>query len=374
MRLTSLSLEHFRSFQRLSLEFGDGLQILLGRNGAGKTNIIEAIAILSTGRSCLGMQTEHLARWGSNHFRVHGVVRGNDEEEKGLDVFGELEPRRRRVCFINDVRTPFARFTGTLPLLLFLPRDLDLFTGSPSRRRGFLDDLLVQMSPAFAAHKEEYERSVTQRNALLRRIAEGSLSESQLDVWDANIAASGAPIRHARMTFLRELGTALAEEVAALGEKRGDVALTYQKKGEKTELAALEEELREHLQHYRPRDLLVKSTTVGPHRDDWSLLTDGREIGLFGSRGQQRAFLLALLFRQAALLEKARGEVPVILLDDVFSELDDPHQEALLARLNRNQVFLSATHLPSRGGRGDVFTVENGTAAAEHRRAVHREG
>ncbi len=371
MRITSLSLEQFRSFGKLTLHFGDGVQIFLGPNGAGKTNIIESIAMLSTGRSCLGMELEHLAKWGTKHFRVHGEVTGNDQEAKALDVFGELEPRRRRVCFVNDVRMPFARFAGMLPLLLFLPQDLDLFTGAPSRRRSFLDDILVQTSPAFAAHKEEYERSHKQRNSLLKQIAAGVLSESQLDVWDQKLAVSGAPIRHMRMQFLQELSAGIMDGVKALGELPDSVTLTYDRKGEAVTLPELQAELLAQLQHYRSRDLILRSTTVGPHRDDWSLLADGRNIATFGSRGQQRSFLLALLFMQTAYLEKIRNELPVILLDDVFSELDAAHQEALLARLDRNQVFISALDLPPRRGNGQVFRVEGGRVLPEPARAVH---
>lgn len=361
MRLQSLSLQHFRSYRSLEWELpGGDLSILLGPNAAGKTNLLEAIALASSGRSFLGAEEDDLMTWGAEHYRVRAAVRSDAGEPKTIEVVSQRAPRRARAGFLNDVRVPIGRLTGELPAVTFLPQDLTLFTGSPARRRDLLNDLLAQISPEVARSLQTYQKVLKQRNALLRKIADGAGRPGDLAVWDEALAAEGAVITLAHLELLKVLQCTLEEEMATLGESWERVSLNYDRRG----LALTREELVAEFLHdllrFRERDLLLQATTIGPHRHDWHIAVDGRNLSTFASRGQQRTAVLALLFLQVSYVEVRRGEKPVILLDDVFSELDQAHQECLLQNLSGHQVFLTATHPVPGMERAEVWEVGAG--------------
>lgn len=365
MRVSSLSLEQFRSYSSLQLQFGDGgLEIFIGPNGSGKTNILESLCTLSRAKSCLGADTEDMIRWESDFYRVRADICHDAGETGAVEIVSQVRPRKQKACFVNDVRVPAIRFIGTLPSIVFLPSDLDLFTGSPARRREFLDGLLSQLSPEFIRVRIEYERVLKQRNALLRLIADDKGKEQDLTPWDSQIAMLGARIQQERIGLTDAMNGMIPPTLIFLGEQWSDIALRYDAR-KVTAQPTREESLLQLLKHYRHRDIILRSTTVGPHRDDWHLAADGRNIALFASRGQQRASLLALLFVSLTLFEQRRGEKPVILLDDVFSELDDNHQRHLLSAVQGSQVFLTSTHLPSKiPDYANVWNVNDGKVSS----------
>lgn len=340
MRITSLNLEHFRSYDKLSLEFPGGSHLFLGPNGSGKTNIVEAVSLLSQARSCLKAQAEEMVRWDDTFLRVTSSVLSDAGDEKTLEYVFQTSPRRQSAFFVQDAKTPLLEFIGFLPTITFLPQALTLFTGPPADRRSFLDSLTTQLRPAFAAERVEYERILKQRNALLKQIASGEAKESALELWDEQLSGIGSRIIGERKSLLQEINTQLPDHIRSLGEKWKTVSIDYQATTKGDDAAAM----RASLEQYRSRDIILQSTTVGPHRDDWVCMADGRDISTFASRGQQRAALIGLLFVSARLFNAARGEKPVILLDDVLSELDDAHQSALLTHLQDHQVFITATH------------------------------
>ncbi|MDO8468142.1 MAG: DNA replication and repair protein RecF [Candidatus Peribacter sp.] len=345
MRLESLTLQQFRSYPSFELAFGAGdLHVLHGQNAAGKTNLLEAISILSSGHSFLGAEEDDLMTWGTDHYRIRAAVRSDTGEGRTIEVVSQRLPRRARVGFVNDVRLPIGRLMGVLPVVAFLPQDLSLFLGSPSRRRDLLNDLLVQVSPEFFASFASYQKLLRQRNALLRRIREGTGRAQDLAVWEEGLAREGAVITLAHVELLKVLQLSLEEELRSLGESWQEVRLTYDRHGSATTREGIEAELAHDLLHFRERDQLIGSTTIGPHRHDWRIDADGRSLASFASRGQQRTAVLALLFLQVSYMEVRRGEKPLILLDDVFSELDQTHQERLVTSLKGHQVFLTTTH------------------------------
>ncbi len=347
MRLESLMLEQFRSYLSLNVSFAGGdLHVLQGPNAAGKTNVLEAISILSSGRSFLTASEEDLMTWGRDHYRLRASVRSDAREGQTIEIVSQREPKRARAGFLNDVRVPIGRLAGSLPTVAFLPQDLELFTGSPARRRDLLNDLLVQVSPAFALSLATYAKLLKQRNTLLRRMREGTGRSQDLAVWEEGLAREGAVITLAHLELLKVLQCTLEEELKALGESWQKVQLTYDRHGRATTREGIAEELAHDLLHFRERDQLIGSTTIGPHRSDWRIDADGRPLATFASRGQQRTAVLALLFLQVSYMEVRRGEKPVILLDDVFSELDSVHQERLMTSLKGHQVFLTTTHVP----------------------------
>ncbi|MDD4287388.1 MAG: DNA replication and repair protein RecF [Candidatus Peribacteraceae bacterium] len=373
MRLQSLTLQQFRSYPSLEIAFGErDLHVLQGPNAAGKTNLLEAVAILSSGRSFLGAEEDDLMTWGTDHYRIRAEVRSDVGEGRTIEVVSQRLPRRARAGFVNDVRLPIGRLTGVLPAISFLPQDLSLFLGSPSRRRDLLNDLLVQVSPAFAASLATYQKLLKQRNALLRRIREGTGRTQDLVVWEEGLAREGAVITFSHLELLKVLQLSLEEELRALGESWQEVRLAYDRHpsarsgsslsldGRATTREGIEAELKHDLLHFRERDLLIGSTTIGPHRSDWRIDADGRSLASFASRGQQRTAVLALLFLQVSYMEVRRGEKPLILLDDVFSELDSVHQERLMASFKGHQVLLTTTHVPPSLAGAKLWVVGEG--------------
>lgn len=347
MRITSLSLERFRSYQKKDMAFGDDLvHVLLGPNGEGKTNVLEALSLLSLTKSCLPVEEADIIAWGEDYYRLKAQVVADSGEEKSLELFSQIAPRKQKACFINDVKVPISQMVGTLPTVIFLPQDLELFTGSPGSRRRFLDQILCQVSPEYMQTLMQYQKILKQRNALLRKIADGIARRTDLAVWDEKVAETGTVVMLRRLELCEVLQCSLPEELKSLGEDWDDAQIVYERKGEMREFHAAKEELLDLLSHFQERDIVLKSTTIGPHRDDWKIVVDGRDIATFASRGQQRTAILALLFLQVSYLELQRLEKPVVLLDDVFSELDDHHQQSLLRSLEEYQVIITTTHIP----------------------------
>jgi DNA replication and repair protein RecF len=363
MRLSRLLLEQFRSYDVLDVGFPlqeSDVHVFVGANAAGKTNVLEAIGLLSLTKSCQGNEDEELIRWGSQHYRVTGEILSGSNESSRLEVACQLAPRRKKACFRNDVPVAVGEMVGTLPVVFFLPQDLGLFSGPPQRRRQFLDQLLCQVSPQYIAALSQYTKVLKQRNSLLKDIAQRRSAEDSVEIWDGQLAIAGAEVTLKRLELMEVLQCTIAEEIGALGESWKDVQLVYERKGEARTPTELTAELVQLLTKYRERDILLQATTVGPHRDDWQFLADGRSLPSFASRGQQRAAVLALVLLQVSYLELRRGEHPVLLLDDVFSELDSPHQEALLQSVTEHQVFITTTQVPPRLHGAQVWDVEQG--------------
>ncbi|MEK7591721.1 MAG: DNA replication/repair protein RecF [Patescibacteria group bacterium] len=361
MRLRSLSLTQFRSYTECNLPWDNVLHLLLGSNGSGKTNILEAISILSLGRSCLGSEEEDLPRWGTEFYRLRAETVSDAGEKETLEIVSQLLPRKAKAAFVNDVKVPVSSIVGHLPTVTFLPSDLNLFGGPPSERRRFLDQILCQVSPEYSEAHSAYQKTVKQRNALLRRIAEDEASAGELETWDTAVSEKGSLLTIRRLELIETFGLALREELAALGENGSDVRFVYDRKGGETLQERLAEELLSMLRRHRERDILLQATSIGPHRDDWHIAVEGRDLRSFASRGQQRTAVLALLFLEVSYLEIRRGEKPVVLLDDVFSELDDEHQDGVLASLKDHQVIITATHQPEKLHGAEVRVVDKGT-------------
>ena len=331
--------------------------MLVGPNGSGKTNLLEAISVLSLTRSCRGRDDADMVLWGASHYRIRGKIQSDAGEERQIEVVCETAPRKRKAYFINDVRSSLTDIVGTLPTVTFLPEDLDLFTGSPSERRRSLDQLLSQVSPGYLMLLSQYQKILQQRNALLKRIAAGIEQTTALMLWDEQLSEYGSAITLARLELIEMLNLSFGEEMADLGERWDGVALRYERKTAAREQGSIKLQMVDLLREHRLRDVALQATTVGPHREDWQVYRDGKALPTFASRGQERIAVLALLLLQVSYLELKRGEQPVILLDDAFSELDDAHRSALLSSLGSSQVIMTSTHRPpSFPGRGSSST------------------
>ncbi len=363
MRIATFALTQFRSHADRVFDFsGHDLHLLIGPNGSGKTNVLEAIVVLSRAASCLGNEEEDLRAWGTQFYRVRAELLSDMCDPQSLEIVAQWEPKKQKACFINDVRVPVATFVGALPTVLFLPQDLQLFTGAPALRRRFLDCVLTQVSPEYYRALASYQKVLKQRGSLLKNIAEGTARAGELAVWDAALAEHGSVLTVFRLELMETFGLTLREEMESLGERTKSAEFQYERSSQERDRGAIAKELQELLIHYRERDILLRATTVGPHRDDWHIVLDSRALRTFASRGQQRTAVLALLFLQVSYLGLRRGEKPVILLDDVFSELDDRHQQGVLTSFTEHQVIITATHMPNDISHANVWDIERAAA------------
>src|SRR3954471_12405252 len=366
MLVTSLSLRDFRNYGRADVELGPGLNVVCGPNGAGKTNLLEALYFALTARSCRTSNEREVVRSGEKVARVTAQVSGGDARHTLEVGFAPGEEKRVRVD-----GAPLDRGAAAPPRPLacvFLPERLELVKGAPASRRGHLDQVVAALWPARAATRAAYSRALAQRNALIDRVRAGSSRASQLDAWDAELARHGAELIADRSRAVSSIAPAFAERARDLGLP-DPVDLRYMPRSKSLDADGLRRELNER----RSGDIERGFTTHGPHRDDLSLLHAGRPLRTLGSQGQQRVGLLALLFAERDVLG-ARKRPPLMLLDDVMSELDATRRERLSELLRAGgQALVTTTdvdHVPGAGAATDVTvisvldgTVTQGTSA-----------
>ena len=341
MLLRRLWLEDFRSYDKLEVDLGDGLTAIIGPNGSGKTNVLEAVGLLATLKSFRGVTADRLIRRG----QPAAIVRAEGIRD-GRDVLIELEVRGSRVrAQVNRQKLQRTRdLLGALRITVFAPDDLALIKEGPSIRRDYLDDLAITLDPRRDAIFTDADKVLKQRNALLKQL-KGKADESALttlDVWDEQLSRLGEQVLQIREEVLEALMPRVGAAYALFADKPALVIARYQRSWSHDSLA-------EALADRREDDLRRAVSTVGPHRDDISLTLDDFDSRTEASQGEQRTLALALRFAGHELVTDRIGEAPLLLLDDVLSELDPDRAAALLDHLPPGQTLLtSATDLPSR--------------------------
>jgi DNA replication and repair protein RecF len=362
MRVERVSLRDFRNYEHAEVEPGAPLTVVTGPNGAGKTNLLEAVYFGCTARSPRTANERELVRRGAAVARVELGTAGEDGEHAIEVGFEPGEPKRIRVDghAVGSLATAPER-----PLVgVFMPERLELVKGAPAARRAHLDRLVAALWPGRAETRTAYSRALAHRNALLARIRAGSSGPSALDAWDEELALHGARLMDDR----REACDALAPRFARLAGELGlpgEAELRYRPRSPAGDAGGLAGELRAR----RDADLERGFTAHGPHRDDMQLLLDGASLRVYGSQGQQRCALLALLFAERDLLaDGPRGSGPLMLLDDVMSELDSERRELLVELLRTGgQAIVTATELEHVPG-AEAFEVIEVSAGAPRRR------
>jgi DNA replication and repair protein RecF len=339
VRVTRLSLRDFRSYEAAELRPGPGLTVITGRNGAGKTNLLEALYFACTGRSCRTANEREVVRFGEHLTRLELEAR----DERGAHAitvgFQPGETKRLRVD-----GAPVDRLTDSdaRPLVaVFLPDRLELILGAPALRRAHVDQVVAALWPARAATRREYSSALAQRNALIAAVRAGRASRGSLPAWDAALARHGVALMRDRAEVVGRLSGRFAAHAEALGLE-GGAELAYRPRSR----AADADELAAELAERTDGDLERGFTGHGPHRDDLSLRRAGRELRSYGSRGQVRLGLLALLLAEREELASERGAAPLLLLDDVMSELDAARRGRLVDVLRAGgQSVVTATEL-----------------------------
>jgi DNA replication and repair protein RecF len=331
-----------RSLEALRIEPGAGIVSLIGPNGAGKTNFLEALYFALTGRSFRTGDRRDLIPFGGTIARAQALVRGEDGIERTLMASVSRADGRRHLLDGNPA-DPATLARHRPPVAVFSPDRLTLVKGPPGERRAHLDGFVAARWPSRAELRRRYGQALAQRNALLARVAAGAAASTELDAWDSSLAAAAAPLIAARAEAVEELAPGFAVAAGELG-LGPDASLEYAPRADRTA-----EEIRTGLGDRRDTDLRLGRTSWGPHLDELSLsAAGGRALRRFGSQGEQRAALLALIFAERDALMEARRVTPLLLLDDVMSELDPERRERLAARLARGgQALVTAASADS---------------------------
>ena len=345
MRLASLILANFRSYRHLHVDFGPGVNILYGHNAAGKTNVLESAFFLATSKSHRTHLDQELLTWGESSLAVGGVL---DSGYGQLDAEIRYQAGKRKQLRLGGSPVRVIDLLGRIPMVFFAPDDLQMLKGSPALRRRYLDLFLSQTHPRYFTALQSYLRVLAQRNGLLRQLREGGGADSTLDVWDEQLVDYAAEVVAYRLEAMKPVQERARETQARLSHGDEKLSLAYLcTAGYAGQTAGdIRDALRRALQQHRREDLARAQTTVGPHRDDLQVRLNGVEARSFGSQGQQRSAVLALKLAELAYLRENLGTAPVLLLDDVTSELDGGRRSLLLEVVGREaQTFMTCTTL-----------------------------
>lgn len=328
MTLESLSLTNFRTYRSLDLALSTNVTLLVGDNATGKTNFLEAVYCLAITKSFRAELDREMICWGETIATLEGTVVVKERQSTLRIVLEQQEETlTKKYLFVNAVAKRSTDYYGNFAVVLFAPHDVELVTNAPAARRHHLDIFLAQVSPEYKRAITHYTQVLRQRNRLLETIREGKARVSELDYWDEELVIHAEVITRVRQS--------LFDFVSGQEKLLGPVDIIYRPR-------LID---REELARLRGRDSAACVTTAGPHRDDFVFLQGGRDLARFGARGEQRTAVLFLKLWELAFMRKVLGESPLLLLDDIFSELDHAHREQVLEILPHQQTIMTTTDL-----------------------------
>lgn len=340
MQVSRLTFEGFRNLETGSYAPCEGVNVIVGENAQGKTNILEAIWLFTGTKSFRSAKDKEMVAFGAEQSRLQ-----MDFFAEGREQQAEIQIVTRRTAFLNGIKQPSAtKLAGVFCGIVFSPIHLSLIKGGPAERRKLIDAAYCQLRPSYIQALSDYARVLEQRNALCKMRNTGAAAEEMMDLWDRQLAQSGCRIIYARRHYLYRMAPIARRIYQGLSSGKEEFDLQYASSlhiaAEQTaaEIAGV---LYEALRAHRREDFAAGFTTVGPHRDDMEITINGYSARSFGSQGQQRSAVLAIKLAEAVLLEEVTGEKPIALLDDVMSELDISRQEYILNHIKDWQVFIT---------------------------------
>lgn len=343
MIVQTVSLEHFRNYETLNAAFCDGINVICGDNAQGKTNLLEAVAYLSACRSHRARFDHDLIQFAAQDAKVAAQLVSRNRAFQ-LEVL--LGRGKRRRIYSNGVKLKtVSEMAGTLKTVLFCPEDLNLIRAGAAERRRFLDDAICQLRPRYAAALAEYKRLKDQKTRILKDWPEKPSLLELLDDFNLRMCQTGALVIHYRAHFVRKMAEYAPVIHADFAGGREELTMEYRSVSTVTDPLApaqvIFQQLCDHMESHRRPELESHSCLSGPHKDDLLLCINGRSVKQFGSQGQTRTAALSLELAQRELFYEQDGEYPVLLLDDVLSELDPKRQEFVLNRIRGGQVFIT---------------------------------
>jgi DNA replication and repair protein RecF len=341
VKLAKVRLQQFRSYRDRIWSFTYPTTILVGPNAVGKTNILEAIFLLATGESFRAGKIEEMVSWGEEVAHISGQVAVGSEQQVQLQVTltrGMVQGKKvqKRLYKVNDVGRRRSDFVGNLAVVLFRPEDVDIVTGSPGRRRTFLDQILIQGDREYRRSFMSYEKALRRRNKLLTLIREGQMQRTVLTFWSQLLIKEGNVI------------TTKRQQLVEFINRQADIEVRRQIVYDWSYISEA------RLAQYEQEEVAAGYTLVGPHRDDFKIVSSGqetadsRDLAIYGSRGEQRMAVIWLKLAELAFLTEKLGERPLLLLDDIFSELDNTHDQLVIDLLGKQQTILTTTEVDDR--------------------------
>jgi len=361
MIIKSIGLENFRNYDSLNLEFDHGTNILYGDNAQGKTNILEAIYLSATTKSHKSSKDKDIIKFNKEEAHIQSVLQ-KDKLEYKVDM--HLRQNKTKSIAINNQNIKkAAELLGLLNVVFFSPEDLAIIKEGPAERRRFVDMELCQLDSFYLYNLNHYNKIVNQRNKLLKDLYLNPTLQETLNIWDSQLASYGSKLIERRSLFVNQLNEIIYDIHKKLSGGKEEIIVTYEPD---VEMDKFEKELSNNHQ----KDIRLKQTSVGPHRDDFCFLINGIDIRKFGSQGQQRTAALSLKLSEIELVKKITKDNPVLLLDDVLSELDSSRQNYLLNSIGNIQTIITCTGLDefinNRFEINKIFKVGNGTVNCDN--------
>ena len=359
MVIKSLKLKNYRNYDLLDINFDPDTNILYGDNAQGKTNILEALYLSGTTKSHRGTKDRDVIQFGYDESHIETIV-----EKRGISFQIDMHLTKNSPKGIAIDKIPIRRASelfGIVYFVFFSPEDLNIIKEGPAGRRRFIDLELSQLDKIYLSNLSNYNRIINQRNSLLKDIYRQEHLLETLDIWDMQLADYGNKILKRRKEFVEQVNGIISDIHYKLTGRRERISISYESGiGNMT--------LEDALRKYRERDIRMKSTTVGPHRDDICFTADsGIDVRKFGSQGQQRTAALALKLSEIQLVKEVIGDTPILLLDDVLSELDKHRQNYLLDSIHDIQTIITCTGLDEfvnhRFSINKIFHIKNGHVA-----------
>lgn len=363
MKILRLDFKNYRNLKPGSIYPYENINVIYGDNAQGKTNIIEAIWLFTGGRSFRGAKDSSLVAFNEKDAKVLMEFNAQDREQKSEIII----ENGKRSAKLNGISKPTASsLIGSFCAVIFSPVHLSLIKDGPAERRKFIDAAICQIKPSYASVLSRYNHIVSQRNTLLKDITKHPALIDTLDIWEDHLAKYGASIVTQRVKYIEELSKSAAEIYAGISDGKEQIEIRYKSailKDGSDDLTIISEQIRRKLYESRKDDISLGYTMTGPHRDDLSIKVNGKSVRAYGSQGQQRSCVLAMKLSEATILKDSIGEKPIVLLDDVMSELDNFRQDYILNCIKGWQVFITCCD-PSTVGRlaeGKKIYVRDGT-------------
>lgn len=368
MKLCQLHLTHFKNYASLELDLEQvNTLILVGDNGHGKTNLLESVVVLALSKSFSARPLKSMINWDLDEattglpelFRIHGEIESQGKRHQ-IEVMSGKTQKYPKTLKRDDIKVKASEYVGTFRVVVFTPQDLNMILLAPQLRRRYIDIFISQIDPQYLEHLSQYQVYLKQRNSLLSRIKERQASEQELDYWDEAITRHGAYVLWKRRKIFDQLNQTLSKHYLSLSQQENDLQVLWKKDWDCEELADTTRSFEGYLKEKRRRDIDAESTCGGPHREDFSFRMREMSLADFGSRGECRSAVLSLKLAECDVMKQDTGESPVVLFDDVFSELDVHRQQQLLQLFHEQQVIITTTHLDYEIEHATVMKVEQG--------------
>ncbi|MCM1399563.1 MAG: DNA replication/repair protein RecF [Clostridium sp.] len=334
MFIDKLALNNFRNYDEVDIQFSNGINILYGDNAQGKTNILEAIYMIATTKSHRGNKDREIIQFGYEEAHIRADVMKSDSSHR-IDM--HLRTNKSKGVAVDLITLKrSAQLFGIVNIVLFSPEDLSIIKNSPAERRRFIDMELCQLNKIYYSDLSNFNKALNQRNNLLKKIAFDGTNKDTLDVWDEQLVKYGIKVISERNNFIELINEIIGKIHSSITSKKENIKIIYEKNVD-------ENDFLEELKNKRFVDLKYQSTSVGPHRDDISFIVNDIDVKKYGSQGQQRTAALSLKLAEIELVRNMIKDNPILLLDDVMSELDSTRRDALLSYISEIQTIITCT-------------------------------